>query len=406
MFLLTLIVFFIILGIVVLIHEWGHFIVARKNGILVEEFGFGMPPRLIGIQRLGNRWKLIPGTKPPEDITATVYSINSLPLGGFVKLYGDGAGGEGGTVEPKLAHLALDNKSVWARAAVMISGIVMNLVLGVGIYFALLATNNFTSDPLPSIGDPTFAFGTKKDYVAVLSVRDNSPAQKAGLKPEDIVLRFNESAQASGPWVTVRKPEDLINAVKQNGAKTILLEIRNAKDGLVRVVPVTPVYDKPEKRALIGVGLMNYFSLSYQKPEEKLFSGILHSYNLLRYNTHILSQLVGHSVERKDATIIGEAVSGPVAIGRVVNEMLRTSGEMLIRNLLNLTALISLSLAVMNILPIPALDGGRLALLIPEMVTGRRINQRVERIVNTAGFFFLIGLSILITIKDVTNLFQ
>ena len=106
-------VIIVIFGLLVCLHEFGHFIAARRAGVLVEEFGFGMPPRLIGIQRIGKKWRIVKGSKVPTQIEHTIYSLNALPIGGFVKLYGDGTGGEGGEVMPKLAHRSFDNASVW-----------------------------------------------------------------------------------------------------------------------------------------------------------------------------------------------------------------------------------------------------------------------------------------------------
>ncbi len=155
---------------------------------------------------------------------------------------------------------------------------------------------------------------------------------------------------------------------------------------------------------MIGAGLMDFVTIKYDKGIEPYLAGWMHSWNITSYNFQALGTMVSYAVVEKKPEIIAETVTGPVGIGRVIDKILKGSGERTLDNLLNLTAIISLSLAVVNILPLPALDGGRLLLLLPEIITGRRVNKKFEQYVNVAGFIFLIGLSILITIKDVIHL--
>ncbi|MFO0703527.1 MAG: M50 family metallopeptidase [Patescibacteria group bacterium] len=403
MIILTVVVFLFILGFIVFLHELGHFLVARKSGVLVEEFGIGMPPRAVGFQKIDNKWRVLWGNKSPEDIRYTVYSLNWLPLGGFVKLYGDGAGGEGGEVLPQLADKAFENKNVWARAAIMVAGVVMNILLAAAIFYFLLGKNGFVSDRVPLIGSPNLPFGKTETSVAAINVLKESPADKAGIKKEDIILRVR--TVGSTEWKVVTKPNDLIDEVKKNDGKKVEVELKNYSSGAMRNVVVTPKYDKKEKRAMIGVSLANLVRFRYETPFEKALSGFMHSYNLTTYNLQLLGSLFSYAIESKQPQIVGDAVSGPVAIGSVVGDTLKKSGDKVIDNLLNLAALISLSLAFMNILPIPALDGGRLFLLLPEMIIRKRVPKTVEKYINIVGFFVLIGLSIAITIKDIIRQF-
>jgi regulator of sigma E protease len=400
---LVVITILIILGIIVLVHEFGHFAVARRAGVLVEEFGLGMPPRLFGIQKVEDTWRTVRGPKASRHIEHTLYSINALPIGGFVRLYGDGAGGEGGEIDKRLASKAFDNASVWWRAAIMVAGVAMNILLAVFIYYVLLSRNGLMSDRLPLIGNPTFAFGSTERSIGISSIVEGSPAEKAGLKAEDIVLEVRPQTERS-EWIPMRKPNDLITIVKANNGVPVEVHVKDFTSSVERVVTVKPEYNKAEKRAMIGAGLMDFVIIKYDKGLEPYLAGWMHSWNITSYNFQALGTMVSYAIVEKKPEIIGETVTGPVGIGRVIDKILKGSGEKTMDNLLNLTAIISLSLAVVNILPLPALDGGRLLLPVPEMITGKRINKKFEQYVNVAGFIFLIGLSILITIKDVIHL--
>lgn len=416
MFVISLLIFLLILMVVVFIHELGHFLAARKNGVLVEEFGLGMPPRMCGVQKVDGKWQVLKGNSAPLDPTQTVFSFNWLPIGGFVRLYGDGAGGEGGAVNPKYKQLALGSASVWGRFVIMIAGVVMNVILATVIYYGLLGTNGFRSDRLPLIGDATFRFGHIIESVGAIAIRPDSPAEKAGIKSQSVIKRIKPMTCEVGipcdisliPWQQVEKTTDLIEMVKKHDGQAILIEVqKNFMNPDSEVVTVVPVYDAKENRAMIGIQLIKFVSFDYsQSLLEKLLSGPLHAWNLLSYNYQVQRNILIESYRARDPRIAGDAMGGPVAIASVVNDTIKRSGVDTVKNLLGLTALISLSLAFMNILPIPALDGGRIALLIPEMITGRKNNAKFENYVNIGGFIVLIGLSILVTFKDVWNLFR
>ncbi len=210
----------------------------------------------------------------------------------------------------------------------------------------------------------------------------------------------------NGSWQEVTNTDTLINFVKANRNLPVELELRKSYlNPETYTTVVTPKYDEKLQRAIIGVQLVKFVSIDYsQSLGEKIFAGVLHAYNLTDYNIRTQSHIFGEAIKQKDASIATDAMGGPVAIGGIVNDTIKESGSLVIRNLVNLMALISLSLAFMNILPIPALDGGRIFLLIPEMITGRKVPHKIENYINIAGFIVLIGLSILVTIKDVIRL--
>ncbi|MEO6508514.1 MAG: M50 family metallopeptidase [Patescibacteria group bacterium] len=385
-----IIVFIIILSILVLIHEFGHFIVAKKNGIKVEEFGLGFPPRIWGKQ-----------------FGETLYSINALPLGGFVKVYGEEYHEHEGKVTQELRERGFVYKKPWQKAAVLIAGVCMNLLLAIVIFYGLLATNNFTSDPLIVFNNHHFRFGETQGRVVVADVVDNSVAQKAGVVREQSVRRFNLSDDLRpSQWVEVESASQLVNTIKKSGNTPITLELENIKNGRKQEIQVIPQYDQKLKRAIIGAQLVDTVVLRYQKPIEKVFSGILHSYNMAVYNMKTIGFLIKSSFATKSAEPVSQSLSGPIGIAAFVKDILNSSGEKLLYNLLNVIALFSLSLATINILPFPALDGGRLVFIIYEWITRKRPNATFERVFNTTGFAFLLLMMLFISINDVSKLFM
>lgn len=167
-----------------------------------------------------------------------------------------------------------------------------------------------------------------------------------------------------------------------------------------------PVYNADLKRAIIGVNLIDTAIISYQKTHQMIFAGFMHSYNILTYNFSTIGELIRMSVKEKTFAPVSQTVSGPIGIFSVVQDVVATSGTKLFKNLLNIVGLLSLSLAFMNVLPLPALDGGRLLFILIEYVTRRRINKTVEQYVNMAGFFALIALGIAVSVNDVLRLFK
>jgi len=385
---LSLILFILILSFLVLIHEFGHFIVAKKNGVKVEEFAIGFPPRLFAIKR-----------------GETTYTINIFPLGGFVRLFG-----EEYHDEDKMGGVPFDKQRAFVykkphqKAAVIAAGVIMNLLFGILIFYGILAFSGFKSDPLPLLFPHHFTFGVQEGRVIATNMAKSSPAEQAGIKPEDIISSF--SVRRSVQPTPVTSAEQLIAVIKQSSGKQIFLQTVNLKDGSEKTVSVVPVYNETAKRALIGVSLIDGVVISYTKPLDKVFSGFMHSYNVLEYNMSTIGTLVSLAFKEKSVSPVSGAVAGPVGIYGVVNDMVQTSGAQLVKNILNLVALLSLSLGFMNILPFPALDGGRMVFVVYEWITRKRVNKKVENITNIAGFGVLMGLALLVSINDILRLFK
>lgn len=357
---ITAIVFIIILGLLVFIHELGHYTVARWIGVHVEEFGFGLPPRIWGKQ-----------------IGKTIYSINWLPIGGFVKLAGED--------EANLEHKGkVKNQETyfWARskkerAAILLAGVTMNFILAVGITTFLLGQGVF---------EPS-------GKVHVERIVAGSPADLAGLKKDDVIQTATlESNPALS--VTLKKPSDLIGFTNAHkGEKIILTVSREAYTLTTSLVPrvVVPKGEGPMGVAVSDLELHKY-PLS-QAPIEALKINVKRSGEMFTG----LADTVVKLVSRKP---VGSDVAGPIGIAQVTGQAVKFGWKAV----LEFMSILSLNLAVLNVLPIPALDGGRLMFIIIEKLTGKKVNTKFEQTTHQIGMVVLLLLVVLISINDIMRL--
>jgi len=387
-------VFIIILSVLVIIHELGHFLVAKRLGIKVEEFGFGFPPKVWG-----------------KKIGETLYTLNLLPIGGFVKLFGEDEAGGGRitvtnnkqqTTKNKELRRAFFNRPVGQRAAVVIAGVVMNILLAAVIYYVFLGLSNFKTE-LPLLSDHAF-FGSnqvKKTDVVIGAVVNNSPAHKAGITTGSRVISINGQR--------MNNAEAFASVVRANRGKEIAVMIQDLQSMKERTVRVTPRVNAPKNQGALGVSFfsMDTVTLSYDTPAQKIFSGFTHPTNMMLYQFDILGKLINVSVKEKTTAPLSDAVSGPIGIASVVGQTLDISDiKQRLLTLLNIAGLLSASLAFFNILPIPALDGGRLLFIVIEGVTRRKVSPKIEGYIHQVGFVLLMGLIILVTFKDIGSLFK
>lgn len=379
---MALIVFFLILSFLVLVHEFGHFLVAKKNGIRVEEFGLGYPPMLFG-KKFGE----------------TLYSFNLLPFGGFVRLTGEDV--IEGENEDELIKdpRSFISKKPSQRAAVLSAGVLMHLLLAVVLFYTFLLLNGFKTFRIPLVFDYHFQFGETSEIGTVISdMSDNSPAKEAGVTFGDAIVKIN--------GVEVHNALDVRENLKgkyDQEVDLLLVDLSEpvaASEGNYRNVKVKPILDD-SGNPVLGVYLSKAVILSYEKPLEKLFSGFLHTYNFLSYSIFSLGKVIGFSVQTHDVSPLSQSVAGPVGIYNIVGSILSYKTGSVWLNILDYVALMSLSLAFVNILPLPALDGGRLAFTIFEWVTGKKPNPTFESAVHRIGFLLLLALLILVTIKDI-----
>lgn len=350
---ITLLLFILVLGILVLIHEWGHFIVARYAGLTVEEFGFGFPPRIF-------KWKS----------GETVYSFNLLPLGGFVKILGEN-GDESETNNPK----SFSSKPIGIRGLVTVAGVIMNFFLGavlliVGFYIGLPQVLNKENYSL-----------AKNIQIQIVSIGHDSPAEKAGLRLGDAIKNFSDIS-------------DLQIFINKNKGKEISFEINRGKE--VVDIRLTPRINPPESEGAIGVALVKTGIVSYPWYQAILL-GVKSTF------IAVWEIVKGFSGLIKNLLVAGEIpkeVSGPVGIA-VLTKQAANFGFVY---LLQLVALISLNLAVLNLIPFPALDGGRLLFLGIEKIRGSKVNPKVENAIHGIGLALLLLLAVLITYRDILKL--
>jgi len=390
--LVTIIVFLLILSVLVLIHEAGHYFMAKKFGIKVEEFGFGFPltPAI---------WQKKKGE--------TVYSFYPVLIGGFVKLYGEDEAGGGkldggsGKSEVKKAdeHRAFYTHPLWERIVIVVAGVVMNTLLAVVIYYVFLAMGNFQTT-LPLIGNHHFFGADQKvmTQIEVSEIEKNSPAAKAGLTPFSTIESLNGQ--------TVTQMDTFAQTIKSSAGQPITIVWKDEKTQKEHTATVVPRLHPPKNQGALGIAFypVRTVTLAYDTPMQKLFSGFTHPANLMAYNFDALGYLVNISIKEKNVAPVSEGVSGPVGIGYVVGSIIQIPNvNERIMQLLNLVGLLSISLAFFNVLPIPGLDGGRLFFLLIEAVTRKKVNPKIEGYIHAAGMAFLITLLLLVTVKDINQ---
>lgn len=363
---LSIAIFIITLLVLVLLHEFGHFLMAKKFGIKVEEFGFGIPPRAWG-----------------KKIGETVYSINWLPFGGFVKLLGEDEVDMVTVKEDR--NRDFRNKSVWQRIVVVVAGVTMNLVLAWVLFYTVIIAQNFR-----------IIYPTPEPAVYILQTQKDFPAEAAGVKSGEKLIAIDNIKTAD-----IDQARKLIKS--KNGAP-VTLTLSNTDGGNIQKITVTPKrLDNGD--VLIGVIFSPIPFRNYTSLPEKLFSGVTYSYDLTRVTFVGLGKLISQLVYGQ-FTQASQAVSGPVGLAVVTNEILTSGGIFqVILPYLWFVGVISLTLAIFNILPIPALDGGRLLFLVIEAVAHKKVKEDTEKMVHQIGFALLLALAVLITFSDIRKLF-
>lgn len=363
--LLTILVFLLMLTVLVLIHELGHFFVAKKFGIKIEEFGVGLPPRAFGIKR-----------------GETIYSVNWLPIGGFVKLYGEDDAG-GGKIELKNKKITVADekrafyaKPVWQRAIVVSAGVFMNFILAIAIFSFLYTQGVKTAQPL--------------GYVEVKQVNEGSPAQKAGIKPGDIIIFID--------GVSLDNGEALITKTREKLGETRTITLKRGSGTLT--VTLVPRREFPNNEGPMGV-VFNDTKI-IEKKYSVLQAPVMATRDAFSFSWAIIAGLGLTVWDLVTRGIVPRDVAGPVGIAQATSQFVAAGPTAVI----SFMALLSLNLAVLNVLPIPALDGGRLFFILIEWILRRRVNPHFERYAHTIGMAVLLTLLLLITFHDLGRIFS
>jgi regulator of sigma E protease len=367
----TIIIFLIVLSLLVFVHELGHFVVAKRNGMKVHEFGFGFPPRLIGLQRVAGKWKVLGPKNPQAD--ETVYSINWIPLGGFVKIMGEDNDEQN---DPQ----SFINKPFWPRFFTLAAGVIMNFILaGVLLGIGYMAGLPIAIDSLDQV--PSNAHFTDQ-HVAIINVSENSPGAKAGLMPSDIIQSVNGQ---QFPVV-----QDLQNYIQEHKGEELQFSVKRINEEKTFVVqtPSEPAADG----SIVGIGMALYGKLQFG-PVEAIIQGFKTAYQQLINIATGLYNLFTSGAGLK-------SLGGPVKIAQLTGQV----ADLGIIPLLQFAAFLSLNLALLNALPFPALDGGRILFLVIEKIRDKRNNPKIEQYANAIGFMALLLLMLVITVRDVSQL--
>lgn len=418
---ITFLIFLAILAILVLSHEFGHFVAARKSGMKVYEFGFGFPPRLFGIQLLKSRkpakigeiketdikiediktadgqevvteivtkdtkdiiettkkWRFIWWNKdvvPEEEDSAfehgTVYSFNLIPLGGFVRIKGE----EGEETGPD----SFNSQKAWKKAITLVAGVAMNVVLA-----AVLLSIGFMTGIPQAVDDSTV--GVRNRHVEIVQVLPGKPAEQAGLQAGDEILKIDNINSPSSNQL-----QDYLNANKDKNINIVV-----NRDGQLITKDIHPIIYPDTGKAGLGVSIVDAGVVGYPWYKAIYYgittTGLYLKEIVLAFYGLIKGLFVGAPM--------GDAVSGPVGIAVMTGQVAKLG----FAYLLNFTALLSLNLAIINILPIPALDGGRLLFLVINKFKRKQINPKHEQLAHTIGFALLMLLVVVVTVKDIGN---
>jgi len=348
-----IITFLIVLSLLVFIHEFGHFLAAKKVGIKVEEFGFGYPPKIWG-----------------KKIGETIYSLNWIPFGGFVRLLGQEQLEEKKYSRRELKR-AFFKQSKKARTLVLLAGILGNFLLGV-ICFSIIYSK---------LGIPK-----KLEFIKVMEVITGSPAQLGGLKKDDKIIK------AAGQKVT--NLTEFMKIVEENKGKEVILETAD------RQLSIVPRENPPQNEGRLGVVITDIEMVFYpwwQQPFLGAWEGLKEalSWGLMIFNGVIITILQLFKG-------ITPQVAGPVGIFQLTSAAAKEG----ILNLIQFVGILSVNLAVLNFLPFPALDGGHLVFVFIGDLLGKKRRAKVEYYVNLAGFIFLISIMMLVTVSDFIKLFK
>jgi regulator of sigma E protease len=365
---LTLILFLLILGILIFVHELGHFMVAKWMGMRVDEFALGFPPRI---------WARKKGE--------TTYALNIIPLGGYVKIHGESPDHEEDG-EPN----SFEKKSVWARIAVILAGVTMNvlfafviLVIAFSVGFVSISQN------LQAVPGAV----VKHNEVYVADIQKDSPADKAGLKAGDKIKSFIDVTDNSVKTVsTVQELVDYTKAEQTAGHN--LITVVFDRDGTAMSAPVTLAAEGPP----LGVYIEPYSTVRvpvWQAPKvavKEIGAIFAITWDAL---ASFGRQLFGHAK-------LDPNVSGPVGIYQATGSAAQAG----VVSVVFLVVALSLNLALLNVLPLPALDGGKFLFLLIEAIAGKRVvGKKFESIITFISFVFLIGLILILSVRDVIRLF-
>ncbi len=350
--------FVVVLGVLIFFHELGHFLAAKFFGVKVLKFSLGFGPKLVGKQ-----------------VGETEYLISALPLGGYVKMLGEDIDEEDGPLTPEDEEKSFSNKHVWKRIAIVAAGPVFNLLLAL-IIFCIFYMVAGTHVMTPEIGQ----------------VRENSPAEKAGFQKGDVIVSVG--GKQTGDWEEIKA---LIQ--ENNGAPVDVTVKRRDQHVPLTVVPEISVtqniFGEDIRTPLIGIVAAGKFKKVDIGPGHAVIEGFKKTWEIIELTCLTVLKLI-------QRVIPIETVGGPILIGQMTGQLAQENWTYLIP----FTAVISINLGILNLFPVPVLDGGFIVLLLVELVTGRPLHIKKREILQKTGIFLLALFMAFVVYNDIKRLLE
>lgn len=371
MLFVTIIIFILILSLLVLVHEFGHFLLAKRNGVKVEEFGFGYPPRACGWykSKKNGKWRYASGKdiEKRKDIGGVVYSINWIPFGGFVKMLGE--------EQDSKSKESFSEKSPWVRAKIIVAGVLFNFLLAwllLTVWFWVLPKD------IPN-------------QVVVVSVAQDSVASEIGLKSNDFIVNVNGEK--------IDNIEELQKITKENKGKEIDIVVNHFGKDETKTAILPDNTDAP-----LGVGLAETGSSDnipnipwWQAPYWAFMEILAVIWMSMQFIIGLISGIFGES------QVSADMVSGPVGVFALLYQVVGFGWAYILRFI----AMVSIAVGFFNLLPFPALDGGHLIFIIGEAIRGKKLmKSEWENVLHWAGFGIILILFVIVTYNDISKWFM
>ncbi len=349
----NIISFAIVLGVLIFVHEFGHFLLAKLMGVGVEKFSLGFGPRIVG-----------------KKIGMTEYLISAIPLGGYVKMVGESPGKE---LDESLLPLSFLHKSLFKRSLIVLAGPVFNVLLSVAIFFVFFQVSGL---PImkPEVGE----------------VQEGMPAHKGGIRPGDRVVSID--AKPVTRW------EEMADLIRQSSGRPLRIEIlRDERTVLVKVVPKLlssrDLFGEQVEKYVIGLTASGAVTVRRLNPFQSATQGVLQTWQIAKLTVLAIGKII-------TGTISAKTLGGPIMIAQLAGQQ----AEAGIINLIFFIALLSVNLGIINLLPIPVLDGGHLLFFLIEAVSRRPLNLKTREVAQQVGIFVLILLMIFVFYNDIARI--
>lgn len=346
--------FVVVLGILIFVHEFGHFIVAKLVGVGVEKFSLGFGPRLVG-----------------KKIGMTEYLISAIPLGGYIKMVGESPNAE---ISEDEKEISFSEKSVGRRMLIVAAGPVFNLVLAILIFFAFFSTSGVPV-LLPEIG----------------TIQEGRPAEKAGLQPNDLIASINGAPVES--W------EDMADLIKESEGAPLGLEVHRENeivylDILPEIGPSQNLFGEEINRYVVGVTPSGRVMVKDLNLFQAFGESLFRTWEISRLTFLSIAKMIQGKVSAK-------TIGGPIMIAQMAGQQAKAGAA----SLIFFVAFLSIQLGLLNLLPIPVLDGGHLAFFLVEVITRRPVSAKIREHAQRAGVFLLGLMMTYVIYNDLMRIF-